>query len=60
MALGMKSCREVTQLVSQGLDRDLAAGERVALRVHFLICRGCRNMNAQMVFLRQAVRRLRD
>ncbi len=60
MALGMKSCKEVTQLVSQGLDRDLAAGERVALRVHFLICRGCRNMNAQMAFLRQAVRKLRD
>jgi hypothetical protein len=60
MALGIKSCREVTRLVSQGLDREFATGERLALRVHFMICRGCRNMNAQLVFLREAVQKLRD
>lgn len=60
MAFGMKSCREVTRLVSQGLDRELAARERIALRVHFLICRGCRNMNGQMAFLRRAVQKLQD
>ena len=52
------SCKETTRLVSQGLDRDLAFGERVALRVHFAYCLGCRRAGRQMKFLRQAVREL--
>jgi hypothetical protein len=52
------SCRETTRLVSQGLDRELAFGERVALRVHFAYCLGCRRASRQMKFLRQSVREL--
>ena len=52
------SCRETTRLVSQGLDRELAFGERVALRVHFAICLGCRRAGRQMKFLRRALREL--
>ncbi len=54
------SCREATQLVSDGLDRRLGFGERVALRVHLAICRSCTNFNRQMGFLRQAMKRLAD
>ena len=54
----MPSCKEVSRLVSEGLDRDLAFGERVALRVHFLMCKGCRNFEAQMMLLRRAMRDL--
>jgi hypothetical protein len=54
----MLPCREVSRLVSQGLDRALGLGERVALRLHFVICEGCRNFNRQMRFLRRAMRRL--
>jgi len=54
------SCKEVTRLVSQGLDRQLAFGERVALRVHFTICSGCRNVNRQLAFLRRAVKKLSE
>ena len=53
----MLSCKEVTRLVSQGQDRELAFGERVALRLHFAICQGCRNVNAQLQFLRTATKR---
>jgi hypothetical protein len=52
------SCKETTRLVSQGLDRELAFGERVALRVHYAYCLGCRRAGRQMKFLRQAVREL--
>ena len=51
----MLSCKETTRLLSQGEDRKLAFGERVALRVHLAICQGCRNVNAQFRFLRLAV-----
>jgi predicted anti-sigma-YlaC factor YlaD len=56
----MLSCKEATRLVSQGLDRELALGERIALRVHFAICTGCRNVNRQLAFLRRAVKELSE
>lgn len=52
------TCRETTRLVSQGLDRELALGERVALRLHFAICLGCRRASRQLKFLRRAVQQL--
>ena len=52
------SCRETTRLISQGLDRELALGERVALRLHYAYCLGCRRAGRQMRFLRRAVREL--
>ena len=58
--IGIISCKESTRLVSQGLDRELAFGERVALRVHLVICVGCRRTGAQMRFLRRAVRELAE
>jgi len=54
----MPSCKEVSRLVSEGLDRDLGFGERVALRVHFLMCKGCRNFERQMTMLRKILRDL--
>ena len=56
--MSLLSCKETTRLVSQGLDRELAFAERVALRVHFAYCLGCRRASRQMKFLRQAVREL--
>lgn len=52
------SCKEVSHLVSQGLDRELGLGERLRLRAHLAICNGCRNFRRQLEFLRTAVRAL--
>jgi len=54
------SCKKTARLLSQGMDRDLAFGERVALRLHLAICDGCRNVGDQFKFLRQAVRGLAE
>ena len=54
----MISCREVTRLISQGLDRNLGVKDQLRLRTHFLICRGCRSVNERMAFLRRAVARI--
>jgi len=56
----MLSCKEAARLVSQGLDRDLGFGQRVALRVHLAICDGCTNFKDQVAFLRKAMSRLAD
>lgn len=54
----MLNCEEATRLMSQEQDRRLNGAERVALRLHLWICRGCTNYRAQMAVLRAACRRL--
>jgi len=54
----MLSCKETARLLSQGEDRDLGFGERVALRMHLAVCKGCRNVGTQFRFLRRAVQEL--
>jgi len=56
----MLSCKQVTRLVSQGLDRDMSFSERVRLRVHLAICDGCTNFSKQVAFLREATAKLAD
>ena len=53
------SCRETSHLVSDSLDRELRWPERLAVRMHVLICRSCRGFKQQLLFLQQAVQRLR-
>jgi predicted anti-sigma-YlaC factor YlaD len=54
------SCKEASRLMSQGQDRDLTVGEKLALRAHLAICAACRNFDEQLAFLRRAVRRLAE
>lgn len=53
----MKTCKEAHRLVIERQDRLLSLRERIALRLHLILCGACRRFAAQIVFLRQAVRR---
>jgi len=53
----MLMCKQVSHLVSEGMDRPLSFRERAGLTTHLLMCRGCRNFTAQMKLLREALRR---
>jgi hypothetical protein len=53
----MLSCKEATELMSQEQDRPLTLAERLALRLHVLICSACNNYRRQMNVLRAACRR---
>ncbi len=53
----MKTCKEVHRLVIEGQDRKLSFVERISVRVHLMMCNACRRFEAQMDFLRQALRR---
>lgn len=53
----MLTCKEVAQLVSDSLDRDLSFVERVIVRFHLLYCLACRRYRGQVRFLRTAIRR---
>jgi hypothetical protein len=55
MTVGL-DCKEVSRLISKGLDQAMPAPERARLRYHFVICQTCRTVDEQMKFLRQALK----
>lgn len=56
----MKSCKEMSYLLSVRLDRPLSLGERMELRLHLMMCVGCRNLAHDMQVLRQLGRQAGD
>jgi predicted anti-sigma-YlaC factor YlaD len=54
------TCKEVSRLVSEGLDKELPAEEQLRLRAHLAICRGCKNLSDRFAFLRKAMRKIVD
>jgi hypothetical protein len=50
----MLNCKEATHLMSAAHERELGLRERIALRLHLLMCMGCRNYDRQMEFLHKA------
>ncbi|HQR70766.1 MAG TPA: zf-HC2 domain-containing protein [Burkholderiaceae bacterium] len=52
----MLNCREVTRLVSESQERPLRVNERMGLRLHLMMCSGCRNFERQMAVMRSAMR----
>lgn len=54
------SCKQVSELLSQARERRLTLAERVTLRIHLVLCEGCRNFRVQLGVLHEAVRRFVD
>ena len=43
-------------MISDGQDLTLPPAERARMRLHFVVCETCRNVNEQFDFLRRAMR----
>ena len=54
------TCKELSRLVSEGLDRDLPADEKLRIHAHLAICRGCQSISDRMAFLRRAMKKIVD
>ncbi len=52
----MLNCREVTRLLSAAQDRSLTLKERMSLRLHLMMCSGCRNFSDQIGSIRKISR----
>jgi hypothetical protein len=50
----MLTCKEVSELASQSLDRQLRLTERIGLRVHLMYCRLCSRYVRQLRFMHKA------
>lgn len=46
-------CEEASELASAALDRKLTTSERLALRMHTLVCKPCRHLVRQLRALRE-------
>ena len=44
----MMNCQEATRLLSEAQERKLSLGEKVELKFHTLMCKGCRNVGEQV------------
>ncbi len=56
----MLSCREVSALASETLDREMRFRERIGMLLHLMLCRVCRRYVKQIRFLSTASRVLKD
>ena len=52
----MLSCHHATQLLSEAQERKLKLGEHMSLKMHLIICNGCRNFDRQVQTLRKISR----
>jgi hypothetical protein len=50
----MLTCKEVTHLISESLDRELPLHKRLGVRVHLFLCKFCSRYRRQILFLRKA------
>jgi len=54
----MLSCKQIGELLSQGLDRKLSLSERIKLKFHLIICKTCNCYDKQLQFVARSARRL--
>lgn len=52
----MLTCKEVSTLVSESLDRKLPLAQRMSVRLHLMMCSMCRAYQKQTLILRRAAR----
>ena len=52
----MLNCQQATRLISESQERTLSLQERIALKMHVMMCTGCSNFSLQIPFLGKAMR----
>ncbi len=55
-----RTCKEVTALVIAREDRALPWGDRVALRLHMVVCAACPTFERQVITMRNAMLQWRN
>lgn len=55
-----RTCRQVAALILAREDRELNVGERLAVRIHFLVCKACPNFAQEVRTMRQSMQAWRN
>lgn len=56
MKMWIFNCKEVSQLVSQSMDRDLSFTKRMGVHFHLMMCRYCARFGQQLKRIRELIR----
>lgn len=56
----MLTCKEVSKLVSDSLERKLPLRQRISVWLHLMMCKMCRSYRTQMLALRQLIQLYAD
>ena len=59
MRLSRLTCKDASRLLSEAQERRLGLRERIALRLHLMVCTGCDNFRKQLDFIGTTMRRYR-
>ena len=52
----MMSCEKATRLISEAQERALSLTEKIKLKMHVMMCAGCKNFSLQVPFLSKAMK----
>lgn len=52
----MMNCQQATRLISESQERPLSLPEKMTLKIHVLMCSGCKNFSLQVPFLSKAMK----
>jgi len=52
----MLNCHKATRLISEAQERELSMPEKLSLKVHLMMCAGCKNFSLQVPFLSKAMK----
>ena len=52
----MMNCQQATRLISESQERPLSVAEKLSLKMHVMMCSGCKNFSLQVPFLSQAMK----
>lgn len=50
------NCQKASRLISEAQERPLSLPEKISLKLHVLMCAGCKNFSLQVPFLSKAMR----
>lgn len=56
----MKNCHEMTQLISEELERPLKLGEKMEMRMHTTMCKACKQFKTNSEFLRETMQAFKN
>ena len=48
------TCKDLSRLASEAMDRDLSWWERVCMKMHLWVCKNCQRYVKHLAFLRKA------
>ncbi len=52
----MLNCQNATRLISESQEQALSLPEKMSLKMHLMLCSGCKNFSLQIPFLSQTMK----